>query len=148
MFPRMVSRLGRYFDLQALIHHCTMCCLCSMFSFQPNKLRRIYVLIYHSTYTYLSQLVRLEGKLCFQGNRDFQTLNLGFPFILTDFDCSKKQCFQCRKMKSETSFQVFFLKKHRKIASKILFSHEKVFLRLQPKYHRAIVLHKQHILHW
>ena len=28
---------------------------------------------------YLSQLVRLEGKLDFQGNRDFQTLNLGFP---------------------------------------------------------------------
>ena len=27
----------------------------------------------------LSQLVPLEGKLDFQGNRDFQTLNLGFP---------------------------------------------------------------------
>ena len=28
---------------------------------------------------YLSQLVRLEGKLDFQGNRNCQTLNLGFP---------------------------------------------------------------------
>ena len=27
---------------------------------------------------YLPQLVRLEGKLDFQGNRDFQTRNLGF----------------------------------------------------------------------
>ena len=26
----------------------------------------------------MSQLVRLEGKLDFQGDRDFQTLNLGF----------------------------------------------------------------------
>ena len=38
---------------------------------------------------YLSLLVRLEGKLDFQGNRDFQTLNLGFPGRLTDFECSK-----------------------------------------------------------
>ena len=28
---------------------------------------------------YLSLLVRLEGKHDFEGNRDFQTLNLGFP---------------------------------------------------------------------
>ena len=30
---------------------------------------------------YLSQLVRLEGKLDFWRNRDFQTLNLGFPIL-------------------------------------------------------------------
>ena len=51
-------------------------------------------------------------------------------------------------MKSETSLKVVFLKEHRKIASKILFPNEKVFLRLQPKYHRAIVLYKQHIVQW
>ena len=36
---------------------------------QAETYLKIYVLIYHSTYI-LSQLVRLEGKLDFQGNRD------------------------------------------------------------------------------
>ena len=49
-------------------------------------------------------------------------------------------------MKSETTFEIFFLNEQKKIASKILFSHEKVVLLLYPKYHRAIVLHKQHIV--
>ena len=61
---------------------CTMCRLGSIFSFQPNKLRHISKCVSSldiSFNIYLSQLVRLEGKLDFQGNRDFQTLNLGFP---------------------------------------------------------------------
>ena len=37
---------------------------------------KIYVLIFN---IYLTQLVRLEGKLDLQGNHEFQTLNLGFP---------------------------------------------------------------------
>ena len=38
---------------------------------------------------YLSLLVRLEGKHDFEGNRDFQTLNLGFPGHFDRFECSK-----------------------------------------------------------
>ena len=45
---------------------------------QAETYLKIYVL-YLIQHMYLSQLVRLEGKLDFQGNRDFQTLNLGFP---------------------------------------------------------------------
>ena len=45
---------------------------------QAETYPKIYVLIYVPFNKYLSQLVRLEGKLGFQGNRDFQTLNFGF----------------------------------------------------------------------
>ena len=45
---------------------------------QGETYLKIYVLIYRSTYIYLS-LLSWKGKLDFQGNRDFQTLNLGFP---------------------------------------------------------------------
>ena len=38
---------------------------------------------------YLSRLVRLEGKHDFQGNRDFQTLNLGFQGHFDRFDVPK-----------------------------------------------------------
>ena len=43
---------------------------------------------------YLSQLVSLEGKLDFQGNRDFGV-------ILTDFECSKNNISSAGKLKAE-----------------------------------------------
>ena len=49
--------------------------------FPPTELAETYLKIYalkKSFHIYLSQLVRLEGKLDFQGNSDFKTLNLGF----------------------------------------------------------------------
>ena len=60
-----------------------MCCLYSMFNVflpteQADTYLKIYLLIYHSTYICPS-LFGWKGKLDFQGNRDFQTLNLGFP---------------------------------------------------------------------
>ena len=64
----------------ANLSHCTMCILGAMFIFQPNKLRHILKLRLDKLFNiYLSLLVQLEGKHDFQGNRDFQTLNLGFP---------------------------------------------------------------------
>ena len=51
-------------------------------------------------------------------------------------------------MKSETSFRVFFLKQHRKKASKIFLSHQKVYFWISAFDHRAIVLDKMHIVQW
>ena len=65
--------------LYILVPQCTMCCLYSMFFFQPNKLRHILKFMSWCTiYHILSQLVRLEGKHDFRWKRDFQTLNLSF----------------------------------------------------------------------
>ena len=55
---------------------CTMCCLYSLSSFQPKKLRHLCLDIPFSIY--LSQLVLLEGKHDFRGNCDLQNLNLWF----------------------------------------------------------------------
>ena len=71
-FPREAPSAGGHDDERfsrsnyalemSSLSQCTMCCLYSMFSFQPNKLRHILNLSLDISFNmYLSQLVRLEG---------------------------------------------------------------------------------------
>ena len=57
---------------------CAMCCLGSMFTSRPNKLRHILKFVFWYT-IYLSQLVWLRGQYIFFHFCEFQTLNLKFP---------------------------------------------------------------------
>ena len=60
-----------------------------------------------------AQLVRLEGKHDFQGNRDFQTLSLRFQGYFDQFWVIHVFIL-VRKIKSNTNFKVLTLKKYRK----------------------------------
>ena len=60
--------------------------------------------------------------------------------------CSKNNVSSARKWKTKQVLKFPSWNNIEKITSKILFSQEKKFLRLLPKYHRAIVLPKQHIV--
>ena len=94
-------------------YQCTMWCLGSMFSFQPNKLRHIlkfmsWYIIQH-IFVPACPVVRKTwfSRKPWLSNSKFGISGSFWPVLSVPK-------IKCRKMKSETSFQVFFLKEHRK----------------------------------
>ena len=90
---------------------------------------KFFILQYYLLYICPS-LFSWKENMNFEETVSFKLKIWDFWVILTDFEGSKS-----RKKKNIG-----------KIASKILFSHEKVLFCLQSKYQRAIVLYKQHIV--
>ena len=115
---------------------CTMCCLGSMFSFQPNKLRHIlkFVSWYIIQHIFVPAC-SVGRKTWFSRKPWLSNSKFGISGLFWPILSVPKVMFLVPKMKSETSFQVFFLKEHRKnslknIVSPWLMTHdEKVFLR-------------------
>ena len=73
--------------------------------------------------------------------------NLWFPGYFSRFWVLRKQCFQCRKIKIETSFKVFILKEHRKNNLKNIFFPWESGFWISVFGHGAIVLPNVHIVH-